>query len=212
MRPLALALSLLLLGTPSLQAEDSSPYGNRFGLGVAILSPQGSGSQDFGTGYQAGLQIHFNREGTFMGRLRIDYTVVDSKRPVQVGLIWNYPDPSTPLMADVRREGYGIAYEVMPHFGPSSREGGFLILGIGGMLWNERRLEKNSPWPVHSHTESDLAFTPILGFGYRFSPRFAVDARLVGSFLNVGPDPFRGKDWEADSERHVLTFGANFRF
>lgn len=208
----AFALLLPLLGASSLSAQ-GEPYGNRFGLGFAAVSPQGAGSQGFGTGYQLSLQVHFNRESPNLGRLRIDYSVMDSSRPFNDGSIYVYPGGFMgSLMADVRRESYGVAYEWMPHFGTDSRGGPFMILGLGGMLWNERRKVTSPQYPYGSHTNVDLGLNPSLGFGYRFNVHLALEARLVGSFLGVYPGPPDSKSWEADGERHHLTFGASVRF
>lgn len=213
MRPFpALGLMLPLLATPALRAEDPLD-GNRVGLAFALVKPTGSGFDGFKTGYQGSLQIHFNRESPWLGRLRIDYMAVDSDGP-QVRGFYYYAGPggSLPRIVDLRREGYGVAYEWMPHFGGTSRSGAFGILGVGGMLWNERQKALLSPafsYESVSRTDSDFAFTPSLGFGYRFNIHAALEARVVGSYLNHRGDP---PEWTSSGERTYLAFGASFRF
>lgn len=210
-RTLSALLRAALLG-PALLASDTPADGNRFGLSLALAQPQGAHSAPFGTGAQLGLLVHFNRESPYMGRLRIDYTAVDARHPVQDGYGFPTSGGPQPLMSDLRREGYGIAYEFLPHFGPTSREGAYLVLGIGGMLWNER-LKPVGTSPLRgSHTDADFAFTPSLGAGYRFNPHVSLEARMVGAFLNVGPDPTDTHDWEASAERHFATLGLTLRF
>jgi hypothetical protein len=205
MRSLSALLAIAGLG---LCAQDN-PGGNRMGIGLSALMPLGDLSPDFGTGFQAGLQIHFNRESRHLGRLRIDYLQTDSRHPVQAGTqtIWNGSTyVTTPLLADSRLEAYAIAYEWMPHLEPHSRSGLFGIFGVGGTLWNETL--RNRSLYAGSDTEVEWGFTLSAGLGWRFSPHTAVEARFVNSDL-----AFHGRHtYNYGPTRSYLTVGTSLRF
>jgi len=98
--------AILLLGTLGLSAQEN-PGGNRMGIGLSVLAPLDTWGSSFDAGFQAGLQIHFNRESRHLGRLRIDYLQSDSKRPIYMGT-WAVLNGSgyvsTPQMTERRME------------------------------------------------------------------------------------------------------------
>jgi hypothetical protein len=201
------AASLLVLAALGLSAQEN-PGGNRMGIGLAILVPTDTWGSSFGTGYQAGLQIHFNRESRHLGRLRIDYLQSDTKRPIQTGIwdVWNGTTyVPTPQFSNSRMEAYSVAYEWLPHLEEHSRSGVFGIFGMGGTLWNETRRNNNNIYPG-SYTETDLGFTLSAGAGWRFNPHATLEARFVNSNLNFRNHPNYGSD------RSYLTFGTSLRF
>lgn len=203
MKPLA---SLLVLAALGLSAQEN-PGGNRLGIGLALLSPQDTWGSSFNTGFQAGLQIHFNRESRHLGRLRIDYLQADTKRPIQTGIwgVWNGTTyVPTPQFSSSRMEAYSVAYEWLPHLEDPSRSGFFGIFGMGGTLWNETR--RNNNIYTGSYTETDLGFTLSAGAGWRFNPHATLEVRFVNSNLNFRSHPNYGPD------RSYLTFGTSLRF
>jgi hypothetical protein len=205
MRPCALICLFASLG---LVAQEP-PGGNRMGIGLALLAPQGSWDSWFGNGFQAGLQIHFNRESRNLGRLRIDYLQADSRRAIPTG-VWQIWDGSayvpTPQFARSRMEAYSVAYEWMPHLASPGVKGPFAMLGMGGTLWNETRRPAPGSAGV-TDTESDLGFTLSAGFGWRFGPHATLEARYVNSDLSTTHGGHR-----YGSSRAFLTFGSSLRF
>lgn len=205
MRPLFPILLMLPLG---LLAQDN-PGGNRMGLGLATLQPAASLGDLFGTGFQVGLQIHFNRESRHLGRLRIDYLQMDSKHPLNRGdmFVWNGSGYDlSPLLGDSRMEAHSIAYEWMPHLEPHSRSGLFAILGVGGTLWNETT-HYQSPYPG-SESDGEWGFTLSGGAGWRFNPHVSLEARFVRTDLS-----FHGRhNYRYGPTRSYLTFGTSLRF
>ncbi len=201
-------LSFLLLATLGLSAQEN-PGGNRMGIGLSVLSPMDSWGSRFDPGFQAGLQIHFNRESRHLGRLRIDYLQADSTRPILTGTqgVWNGSTwVQTPLLADSRMEAYAIAYEWMPHLEQHSHSGLFGIFGVGGTLWNETL--RNRAFYGGSDTEVEWGFTLSAGLGWRFNPHAAVEARFVNSDI-----AFHGRhNYNYGPTRSFLTFGTSLRF
>ncbi len=172
-----------------------------------MLAPLDALALNFDTGFQAGLQIHFNRESRHLGRLRIDYLQTNSKHDIQTGNnpYWNGSTlVSGPQFARSRMEGYSVAYEWMPHLEDHCRSGLFGIFGMGGTLWNET-LRPTGP-NVGSYTETDLGFTLSAGVGWRFNPHATVEGRFVNSDLEFRQHPNYG------SNRSYLTFGTSLRF
>ncbi|MBP1773521.1 MAG: outer membrane protein beta-barrel domain [Holophagaceae bacterium] len=203
MKPVAALIALTCLGL-SAQVE---PGGNRMGIGLSAVSPQGDLGSVFGTGFQGGLQIHFNRESRHLGRLRVDYLRMDSKRPISLGTwaIWNGSAyVPTPQLADSRMEAYSVAYEWMPHLDPEGRSGFYGIFGMGGTLWNETW--RNTTIYTGTDTDSELGFTLSAGAGWRFNTHAALEARYVHSDLT-----FHGHH-RYGSERSYLAFGTSLRF
>jgi hypothetical protein len=204
MRPLAVLFALATLG---LSAQEENPGGNRLGIGLSVLAPLDTWGSSFDTGFQAGLQIHFNRESRHLGRLRIDYLQSDSKHPIPTGTwaVWNGSTyVLTPQLSDSRMEAYSVIYEWMPHLENHSRSGLFGIFGMGGTLWNETR--RNTTVYAGSYTDTDLGFTLSAGMGWRFNPHATVEARFVNSDLTFHHYPNYG------SKRSYLTFGTSLRF
>jgi hypothetical protein len=202
MRPLAALLALATLG---LSAQDY-PGENRMGL--AVLAPVDNLGTDFGTGFQAGLQIFFNRESSHLGRLRIDYLQTDSRHAIQTGAlpVWNGTAyVLAPQFANSRMEAYSVAYEWLPHLDNQSRRGLFGIFGMGGTLWNETRRPTASSGGG-TYTQTELGFTLSAGIGWRFNPHAAMEARFVHADLAFDRHPNYG------STRSYLTFGTSLRF
>jgi hypothetical protein len=196
MRPLTI---LLLLATLGLVAQEN-PGGNRMGVGLAVLAPVDNLATDFGTGFQTGLQIFFNRESSLLGRLRIDYLQSDSKHAIQTGV----SPLLMPQLSNSRMEAYSVAYEWMPHVEEDGRHGFFGIFGLGGTLWNETLRPVTTSGGTR--TETELGFTLSAGIGWRFNPHAAMEARFVHSDLAFDRHPNYG------STRSVLTFGTSLRF
>lgn len=204
MKPI-LSLFLLLTGL-GLGAQDN-PGGNRMGIGLSGVVPTGAWGSSFDTGFQGGLQIHFNRESRHLGRLRIDYLQSDTKHPLQVGVwgIWNGTSyVPTAQLADSRMEGYSVVYEWMPHLETHSHSGLYGIFGMGGTLWNETR--RNTTVYPGTYTDSELGFTLSAGAGWRFNPHLALEARYVNTDLS-----FNGHH-QYGSTRSYLAFGTGLRF
>jgi hypothetical protein len=198
--------ALILLTSLGLSAQDD-PGGNRMGVGLSVLAPLDTWGSSFRTGFQAGLQIHFNRESRHLGRLRIDYLQSDSKHPILDGNAgyWNgFTWVSIPQFSDSRMEAYSVAYEWMPHLANHSHGGPYAIFGMGGTLWNETR--RQTGLYGGSRTDSDLGFTLSAGAGYRFNLHAALEARFVHSDL-----AFSGRH-NYGSTRSYLTFGTSLRF
>lgn len=178
------------------------------GIGFYGLAPLGNLGSNFGTGFQAGLQIHFNRESRHLGRLRIEYLKIDSKDAIQTGLFsyWNGSTFVTqPQFSNSRMEGYSVAYEWLPHLENHSRSGLFGIFGMGGTFWNES-LQSANQFYTGTRTEIELGFTLSAGAGWRINPHTAVEARFVHSTLESGGLHNYG------AIRSYLAFGASFRF
>lgn len=205
MKPLG---ALFAVATLALSAQEN-PGGNRMGIGLSGLAPVGDLGTDFNPGFQAGLQVFFNRESRHLGRLRIDYLQSDSKHAVQTGT-YGYWDGSAwaavPLLAKSRMEAYSIAYEWMPHLEDHSRSGVFGIFGMGGTLWNETLRPVYSPYGGGTYTETEWGFTLSAGVGYRFNPHAALEVRYVNSDVVFDHHPNYG------SSRSFLTFGTSLRF
>jgi hypothetical protein len=204
MKPLLVCLAIL--ASSGLAAQDN-PDGIRMGIGLSAVAPAGTWGSSFATGFQAGLQVHFNRESRHLGRLRIDYLQSDTSHPVQVGVwgIWNGTAyVPTPQLADSRMEGYSVAYEWMPHLEGHSRSGLYGIFGMGGTLWNETR--RNITTYPGTYTDSDLGFTLSAGAGWRFNPHAALEARFVNTDLSFNGHHRYG------STRSYLAFGTSLRF
>ena len=199
--------AMLLSATLGLSAQEN-PGGNRMGIGLYALTPIDNLESEFGTGYQAGLQIFFNRESRHLGRIRIDYLQSDSKHPIQTGDygIWNGSAwVSTPQFANSRMEAYSVAYEWLPHLEDNSRHGLFGIFGMGGTLWNETLRPIRSSYGG-TYTETEWGFTLSAGLGWRFNPHAAIEARFATSELVFNEHPNYG------SRRSFLTFGTSLRF
>lgn len=193
-------LLLPVLTCLSLAAQDN-PGGNRMGVGLSVLTPIDFGRDTFDTGFQVGLQIHYNRESRHLGRLRIDYLRADSKGLVQTGTntVWNGTTwVVAPIYERNRIQAHGVAYEWMPHLNDHSRSGLFGILGVGGMVWDDS---------TRNHLFGDLGFTVSVGGGWRFNPHAAVEVR----FVNVDLD-FHDTRPSSGSTRSFLTFGTSLRF
>jgi hypothetical protein len=187
-----------------------NPGGNRMGVGFSLVAPVDNLSTDFGTGFQAGLQIHFNRESRHLGRLRIDYLQMDSKHAIQTGLggYWNGSTWAyTPVFSNSRMEAYSVAYEWMPHLENHSQSGLFGIFGMGGTIWNESLRPTTTTFTFGgTNTQSDLGFTLSAGVGWRFNPHATAEVRFVNSSLEFGGHHNYG------SSRSYLTFGTSLRF
>ncbi|MBK8572932.1 MAG: outer membrane beta-barrel protein [Holophagaceae bacterium] len=203
-----LPAAALLLATLGLSAQEN-PGGNRMGIGLSALVPLATWGSSFDTGFQVGLQVHFNRESRHLGRLRIDYLQADTKRPIQTGIwdVWNGSAwVPTPQWATGRMEAYSVAYEWLPHLENHSRSGPFGILGLGGTLWNETRRSTN-PAFGGTDTDSDLGFTVSAGAGWRFNPHATVEVRYVDSDLTTTSGTHH-----YGSHRSYLTVGTSLRF
>jgi hypothetical protein len=191
----ARALPLLLATALALPAQEDL-NGNRLGVGLAFLAPTGTWSNAYNSGFQAGLQIHFNRESRHLGRLRIDYLAADSNNPLQ--------EPGYYLWSKARMEAYSIAYEWMPHLENHSRSGLFGIFGMGGTLWNETF--RNATYSGGSRTDSDWGFTLSAGLGWRFNPHATLEGRFINSDM-----AFQGHH-HYGTQRAAVTLGTSFRF
>jgi hypothetical protein len=203
MKPLAV---LLLSATLGLGAQEDP--GNRMGIGLAMLSPIDTWGSSFNTGFQAGLQVYFNRESRHLGRLRIDYLQADSKGPIQTGLydVWDGNSYAlAPRFATSRMEAYSVAYEWLPHVEESGRHGLFGIFGMGGTLWNQT-LRPTASSGGGSYTETDLGFTLSAGVGWRFNPHASLEVRLTHTDISFREHPNYGSSWS------YLTFGTGLRF
>jgi len=197
---------LFLLPALALSAQET-PGGNRMGIGLYGLAPAGSLASDFGTGFQGGLQIHFNRESRHLGRLRIDYLKMDSRHPVVTAFsgYWNGSSyiPS-PEYGQSRMEAYSVSYEWMPHVEHHSHSGLFGIFGVGGTLWNEQL--KPAAGPYGSYTEDEVGLTLSAGAGWRFNPHAAAELRVVHCRLEFGGHHNYG------AIRSYVAFGTSLRF
>jgi len=203
-----LSAALLLLATLGLSAQEH-PGGNRFGIGLAALVPLDTWGAAYDTGFQAGVQIHFNRESRHLGRLRIDYLQADTKRPIQTGswAVWNGSTyVQTPEWSNGRMEAYSVAYEWLPHLENHSRSGPFGILGIGGTLWNETWRPTNTPYGG-ADTDADLGFTVSAGAGWRFNPHATLEVRYIDSDLTT-----TSGSHHYGARRSYLTVGTSLRF
>jgi hypothetical protein len=207
MRPLS---ALLLISCLGLGAQDeSAPGGNRMGIGLSWLIPAGNLSPTFDTGWQAGLQIHFNRESRHLGRLRIDFLRMESAHAFQTGYYgtWNGSGwTPNPQFSDSRMQGFSVAYEWMPHLEGHSHSGFYGIFGMGGTFWTEQRRLANGSYGG-TNSDSDLGFTLSAGAGWRFNTHAAIEARLVNSDLSSTQGHH-----EYGTSRSYLTFGTSLRF
>ncbi|MBI1753711.1 MAG: outer membrane beta-barrel protein [Acidobacteria bacterium] len=198
--------SILFLLSLGLCAQEN-PGGNRMGLSLAATTATGGFSDTFGSGFQFGLQIHFNRESRHLGRLRVDYMQMDNRKPIPYGTVasWNGSGWDTATTyASSRMEGYSVVYEWMPHLEAHSHSGFFGILGMGGTVWNESIHQADpSLWGGH---DTDLGFTASAGLGWRFNPHASVEARYVHTDL-----AFEGNH-RYSSNRNYAAFGATYRF
>lgn len=205
MRPLPVLLALASLG---LSAQDH-PGGNRFGLGLSLVKPTGDWGSYFGTGFQAGIQVHFNRESRHLSRLRVDYLRTDDSGPVPFGLTATWDGTTwvtAPVYARSRMESYTVAFEWMPHLEDHSRNGAFLILGAGGTLWNETR--RGIPPGSGTDTDAEWSTTFSLGAGWRFNPHATLEFRYVHGDMTS----FWGHDADYGTTRDLLTLGTSLRF
>lgn len=205
MRPLAI---LALLASCGLVAQDH-PGGNRFGLWLALAKPTGEWGSSFDSGFQAGLQVHFNRESRHLSRLRVDYLRTDDSGPIPYGIsaFWNGTTWVTaPTYARSRMEAYGVAFEWMPHLEDHSRSGAFLILGVGGTLWNETRRGLDPGSGTVTDTEWSATFSA--GAGWRFNPHATLEFRYVHGDMTS----FWGHHVDYGPTRGFLTLGTSLRF
>ena len=198
----------LLFATLSLAAQES-PDGNRFGIGLSAIKPTGDWGSYFDPGFQAGIQIHFNRESRHLQRLRIDYLRTDDSGPVPFGtnVFWNGTTWVTAAAnARSRMEAYTVAYEWMPHLENHSRSGAFFILGVGGTLWNETRRAVDPGTGTVTDPEWSMNFSA--GAGWRFNTHATLELRYVhgdlSSFWHHQPD--------YGSTRDFLSVGTSLRF
>lgn len=207
----------LLLALP-LVAQDA-PHGNRMGLALYGLQAAGSWAADFqNPGGMLALHIHFNREGSKLGRLYIGRAEIKSSRDVRYGTIFQFVDPwpapplTTPDLRRVNTTIWNIGYEVMPHFQGHSQSGVFGILGIGGSLWRNEFTSSNSNG-MHGgsyrwySTDDDLAFQATVGVGYRFNLHWTAEARFTLSEMTTKESNRLNGDY-----RNYISFGAGYRF
>lgn len=207
----------LMLVLP-LTAQDA-PNGNRMGLALYGLQAAGGWAGDFqNPGGMLALHIHFNREGSNLGRLYIGHGKIKGSRDVRYGDLYSFPNPwpappvVTPDMRRVESSLWTVGYEVMPHFKGHSREGAFAILGIGGALW---RHDYSSSHPNELYggsyfwnsTDDDLAFQATVGGGYRFNLHWTVEARFTVTELTTRQSNRVNGDY-----RNFFSLGAGYRF
>jgi hypothetical protein len=187
---------LALTATLGLSAQEDHPGGNRFAFGLAYLSPSGTWGSDFNGGFQAGLQVHFNRESRHLSRLRFDYLQADSKHLVPTLFV-------DPPRASSRMEGYSVMFEWMPHLENHSHSGGFAILGIGGTLWHETQRVPGTDW---IDIDVRWALTMSGGLGWRFNRHATLEARYLKSEISFeGQKPY-------GRIRDSITLGTSLRF
>ncbi|WP_257306577.1 outer membrane protein [Geothrix campi] len=203
------ALPLLLVTAALALPAQENPGGNRFGIGLAVIQPTSEWGSYFDPGFQAGIQVHFNRESRFLSRLRIDYLRADSSGSIQRGLTtaWNGSTWVTvPNLVRSRMEAYTVAYEWMPHLEDHSRSGLFGILGVGGTLWNETRRGAEPGTGTDTDTEWSLTFSA--GAGWRFNPHATLELRYVHGDMSS----FWGHRVDYGPTRALVSLGTSLRF
>jgi len=203
----AILLSIAMTGT-LLRSQETEADGNRMGIGVYGIKTLGEGASAFSDlGGMLSLQIHFNRTGRHLGRLRIDYGRLNSTEPLLTGSGTPPWDQSSREYGKIKRETWAVSYEWMPHLLPHSRSGPFGILGLGGAYWRDSWSTSAVSGFWGNHYDDDLAFQATLGGGFRFNTHAAVELRYTHSALATHASyPPRGE------RRDHLSLGAAFRF
>ena len=193
--------SLALLLVAGLQAQELP---SRVGLAFGAISPVGDWKDTYDSGWNASLQIFFNREGNNEQRLRID--LIGMKEYKQSG---RYLGVNYEVKANAA--GVGIGYDWLPRVAQWGNGGGFhFILGIGGISWAQKiEANANSPYGSASAAQTDtgFAFSPTAGFQIRFNRNVNMEARYTLSKVTASTST--ALVWE--NLNHV-TVGVGFRF
>lgn len=171
---LSLSFACLLLGG-GLQAQDLP---SRVGFALGGVLPQGTWKDTYDNGWNASLQVFFNREGNHEQRLRFD--LIGMKEFKETG---RYGTANYSVKANAA--GVGIGYDWMPRAARWGNGGGFhFILGIGGISWAQRvEASARSPYGSASadETENGVAISPTAGFQVRFNRYVNLEARYTWS-------------------------------
>ncbi len=191
MRHLAAACALTV---PMVLSAQDLP--SRVGLQVGVVMPQGDMQGKIGQGYALGLSIHFNREATHEGRLRIEQSELSEKTSIE-------PDPDyMGLPREMKRSAHAFAvgYDWMP-----GNEHFRAILGLGGMFWYQE-------WKVthfYGNTTRDdavgFAMVPTVGLQVRFNRYVGLEARYTLAHNNVDKQDF-------NTQMDHVVVGLEFRF
>lgn len=193
------ALSLLLAA--SLQAQDLP---SRVGFSLGAVQPQGAWKDTYDNGWNASLQIFFNREGSHEQRLRFD--LIGMKEFTESG---RYGSASYHVKANAA--GFGVGYDWMPRPAAWGNGGGFhFILGLGGISWAQRvQVDARSPYGTSSvdETDSGLAISPTAGFQIRFNRFVNLEARYTWSRITASSNV----DLISEDLNHA-TVALGFRF
>lgn len=167
-------LLLPLLAPLALGAQDLP---SRVGFGVALVMPQGDIQSKVGQGHALSVNIHFNREATHEGRLRIEESTLGSKTVSE-------PDPYGGLQR-VTRTGHGLAvgYDWMPG-NPQVRA----ILGLGGMFWYQEAKVVESYGYAYRDDAVGFAVVPTFGLQVRFNRNVGLELRYAPARNDVASD------------------------
>ncbi len=197
LKHLYLACSLLAPLTLSSQEPPS-----RVGLQAGLVMPQGDIEGKVGQGYALGLSIHFNREATHEGRLRIELIEMGEKTRTE-------PDPYLtpgPVTAtrDVKRSMHAVSvgYDWMPGNGRVRA-----ILGLGGMLWHQEAEATNAYGQTTPQNAAGIAMVPTLGLRVRFNRHVALEARFSPARNNLASD-----QESLNTEMNHIVVGFEIRF
>lgn len=173
-RSLSLPVLALALAA-SLPAQDLP---SRVGFSLGAVLPQGTWKDAYDSGWNASLQVFFNREGNHEQRLRFDF--LGMKEFTESG---RYGSASYRVKANAA--GFGVGYDWLPRLGGWGRGGGFhLVLGLGGISWAQRvQADARSPYGASSVDETDtgLAISPTAGLQIRFNRYVNLEARYTWS-------------------------------
>lgn len=196
-----LRTSLALLLAVGLQAQDLP---SRVGLSFGAISPVGDWKDAYDSGWNASLQVFFNREGNHEQRLRID--LIGLKEFKESG---RYAGVDYTVQANAA--GVGVAYDWLPRVAAWGRGGGFhFVLGVGSISWAQKvEASARSPYGTASDSETDtgFAFSPTVGFQVRFNRNVNLEARYTLSKVTASSNT----DLVWENLDHV-TVGVGVRF
>ena len=169
---------------------------SRVGLQVGVVMPQGDMQGKLGQGYALGLSIHFNREATHEGRLRIEQSQMPEKSSIE-------PDTYNPaFFQEVKRSAHTLAvgYDWMP-----GNERVRAILGLGGMFWYQEWKVTHFSGATTRDDAVGFAVVPTLGLQVRFNRYVGLEARYALAHNNVDKQ-------DLNTQMDHVVVGLEFRF
>lgn len=193
-----LATAGVLLAPLTLSAQEPP---SRVGLQVGLVAPQGEIQGKVGQGYAIGLSIHFNREATHEGRLRIEAAELREKTSTEPD---PYLSPGGSATQQVKRSAHAltVGYDWMP-----GNEHVRAILGLGGMLWYQEATATNAYGSSSPQNAAGFAVVPTFGLQVRFNRHVGLEARYAPARNDVASDKT-----SLNTQMNHVVVGLEFRF